>query len=51
VGVFADQQYTTEFLDSEMEDSIDFWKIRGASIAFFDQVNTYGRRFDVNNEE
>lgn len=39
-GLIVDHggDYDTEFLDMAMEDSLDYFKIRGASIAFFDEV-------------
>lgn len=36
----GDVNYDFEFLDEAMKDSIDFWGIRGASIAFYDKVRT-----------
>ena len=30
--------YNFDYLDDAMKDSMDFWRIRGASIAFFDKV-------------
>ena len=30
--------YDFEYLDSDMKDSIAYWSVRGASIAFFDKV-------------